>query len=111
MQTLIHVFCKRGPSLRDKIAKDDRRLSKFKMYVDRQKSPERSRGWAKVKSEAHDRDGAINIEWDGDASVLVCRVVTRGGDPAAIVGDFTHYLLAYHTGRIRSVYLVPKSGS
>ena len=92
------------------MAKDENRLAKFDLYVDSQKNPTRSRGWTKVKSSDRSRDGAINVEWDGDAAVLVCRVVTRGGDPAPIVGDFVKYLLSHHFARIRMLTLVPEAG-
>jgi hypothetical protein len=110
MQTVIHIFCKAGPSLRDRIAKDDRRLSKFELHVESQKNPTRARGWTKLKSLGA-KDGAINVDWDSDAKVLVCRVVTRGsGDPAPIVGDFVSYLLSHHFARFRMLTLVPEAG-
>ena len=109
MQTVIHVFCKAGVSLRDKIAKDDARLDKRGLYVESQKTIARSQGWSKIKSHEGSH-GAINIEWDGDTCCLVCRVVTRGGDPAAIVGDFVDYLLSRHFARIRMLTLVPAAG-
>lgn len=110
MQTLIHVFCKQGTSLREQISKDDRGLSRYDLYVERSKKPERSRGWAKIKSLGQRRSGAINVEWDADASVMVCRVVTRGGDPALIVGDFLGFLLASYGKRIRSIHIIPEAG-
>jgi hypothetical protein len=110
MQTVIHLFCKAGQSLRDRVGKDEHRLAKFGLYVESQKSLTRRGGWTKVKSHDRSRDGAINVEWDGDARVMVCRVVTRGGDPASIVGDFVDYLLSYHFSRIRMLTLVPEAG-
>ncbi|MEO5816471.1 MAG: hypothetical protein ABIT20_14455 [Gemmatimonadaceae bacterium] len=110
MQTLIHVFCQAGPSLRDKIAKDERRLKKFELYVESQKTQARARGWTKVKSLGA-KNGAINLDWDRDAMVLVCRVVTRGsGDPAPIVGDLVSYLLSHHFARFRMLTIVPEAG-
>jgi hypothetical protein len=109
MQTIIHAYCRSGSSLRDKIAKDGTRLSKFSLDVVSQKSPTRSRGWSKLKS-LDGKDGAINVEWDQDARVLICRVVTRGGNPAPIIADFVEYLMSRHFGRIRTLILVPAAG-
>ena len=109
MQTVIHVYCHPGRSLRDRIAKDGRRLEKFELSVHSQLNPARRDGWAKLKS-ADDAHGAINMEWDRDALVLVCRVVTRGGDPAPIIGRFTSYLVTHHFARIRAMTLVPRTG-
>ena len=108
MQTVIHVFCSAGRSLRDRVAKDDRRLKKFGLYVESQLNPTRRDGWSKIKS-LDDAHGAINVEWDRDAVVLVCRVITRGGDPGPIICRFVDYLLSHHFGRIHTLTLVPKT--
>ncbi len=112
MQVLVQVVCtpskgSRG-SLRDAIAKD-RQLAKSNLQVSEQKRPGRAHGWAKVHSTLPDRHGAINIEWDADTSVLVCRVVTRGkGQPNLIIGDFVDYLLRRHRRRIQAVNIIPR---
>jgi hypothetical protein len=109
MQTVIHVYCSAGRSLRDRVAKDDRHLKKFDLYVESQLNPARRDGWAKIKT-LDDAHGAINVEWDQDALVLVCRVITRGGDPAPIIGRFVGYLLSHHFARIRAMTVVPRTG-
>jgi hypothetical protein len=107
MQTLIDVHCSRGPSLREKIAKDAK-LDKFSLYVVNEQKPGRSPGWLKIHSNLPDRRGAINIQWD-PVGVLRCRIVNRGpGRPDAITGDFIAYLLARHRKRLRAVNVVPR---
>ena len=93
MQTVIHVHCSQGASLREKIAKDGR-LDDFRLYVVKEQKQGRSPGWLKIRSTESDRRGAINVQWDA-SGVLLCRIVNRGaGKPNSIVGDFIDYLLA-----------------
>jgi hypothetical protein len=108
MQTLIHVSCKKGKSIRDLIAKDGRRLTDFDLTVSEQKRSTRARGWTKIHGTIPDRQGAINIVWDNDAHMLICRVVNRGaGRPAPIVGSFVEYLLQRFSRRIRVISVLP----
>lgn len=94
MQILVQVVCSKGPSLREAIV-TDRKLDSFNLTVTEQKRQGRPHGWAKIHSSSPDRNGALNLEWDGDTSILVCRVVTRGpGRPNLIIGDFV-VLLEY----------------
>jgi hypothetical protein len=72
-QTLVQVVCSRGKSLRDSIVNDPR-LSKSGFSVQKKQKPGRPHGWAKVRSTHRDRQGALNIEWDADTSILVCRI-------------------------------------
>ena len=108
MQTLIHVYCRRGDSLRRRIATDDR-LADHHLEVVVQQIAGRKPGWLKLHSTEPDRPGALNIEWDGDTAVLTCRVVTRNRNrPDLIVGDFLEYLLACQWGRIEQVTVAPR---
>jgi hypothetical protein len=108
VQTLVHVYCTRGPSLREKIA-DDRRLGEFSLVVQKEHQPGRSPGWMKLHSTERGRHGAVNVEWDGATHVLQCRVVTRGGGrPEMILGDLIEYLLSRHRRRIEFVAVVPR---
>src|SRR5688572_19955481 len=92
VQTLVQVICSRGSSLRDSIVNDPR-LSKYGLVISKKHQPGRQHGWAKVHSVEPDRRGALNIEWDGDTNILLCRVVNRGaGRPNLILGDFVDYL-------------------
>lgn len=106
METVIHVHCSRGQSLREKIAKDSQ-LDEYLLHVVKEQKPGRSPGWLKIRSTKSDRRGAINLQWDS-SGVLRCRVVNRGaGKPNSIAGDFLDYLLARHRKRLRIVVVVP----
>ena len=108
MQTLIHVSCKKGKSIRDLVAKDGLRLSEYGFTVSEQKRSTRSSGWTKIHGTIAGLQGAINIEWDGDAHLLTCRIVNRGaGRPAPIVGAFVEYLLHRYSRRIRVLNILP----
>ena len=107
MQLLVQVVCTPGKSLRESIAKHPK-ISQHGLVVSQQKNPERSNGWMKLHSTRPDRDGAINVQWDSNASILVARVVTRGkGDPSLIAGDFVAFLLRRFKRRVHSINLVP----
>lgn len=111
MQTLVQVYCTRGPSLRVKIG-SDRRLEECHLVVMKEHQPGRSPGWMKLRSIHKDVHGAINVEWDAATHVLHCRVVTRaGGRPERIVADLVEYLLSRHRRRIEFIALVPRRAS
>jgi hypothetical protein len=108
MQTLIQVVCTKGPSLREAITKHGK-IGDFGLQVSVQKRQGRSRGWAKVHSTHPDRRGALNLEWDADTSILLCRVVNRGkGRPNLIVGDFVDYLLTRFRRRVEAINVIPR---
>ncbi len=105
MQTLVQAICKKGPSLRDAIVRDPRIEDRgFVVSVVKQRG--RTKGWAKLHSMFDDRRGAVNVEWDADASVLLCRVVTRGGHtPHLVVGDLVDYLIRKFKRRIVAIHV------
>lgn len=108
MQTLVQVICTKGISLRDKISKHTQ-LDEANLKVSEIKRRGRNEGWTKVHSKLPDRDGAINIEWDANTSILVCRVVTRGkGQPNLIIGDFVGFLLRNFKKRIEAINIIPR---
>jgi hypothetical protein len=107
MQTILHVSCSGVGSLRDQIATDQSHLAAFGLRLTSYKRG-RAHGWAKLHSTLEDRAGAINIRWDGTAGLLICRVVTRGGDPAQVTGDLTAYLVSRHRKRIQALTIVPE---
>ena len=107
MQTLIHVVCTPGMSLRDRIGRDAKRLAAFGLQVSEQKRMSRSHGWSKLHSVRPERDGAINVHWDRAATALVCRIVTRTGDPGPITGDLVGYLMTRFRNRIEALTIVP----
>lgn len=109
MQTVVQVVCKKGGSLRDAIAKDNR-IDQYDLTILREKKPGRRPGWTKVRSTAEGRRGSLNIQWSGSTGVLTCRVVNRGsGKPSLVIGDFIEYLLDRHRRRIRTINLFPAS--
>jgi len=109
MQTLVQVICSKGQtSLRDSIVSDSR-LSKHELVVEKQHKPGRKHGWAKIKGTLPGRRGALNIEWDANTRILLCRVVNRGaGRPNLIIGDFVDYLFARFRRKIEAVNIIPR---
>lgn len=108
MQTLVQVICTPGPSVRDAIA-DDAKLAAHGLEVLLERKAGRSPGWTKLRSRAWGRKGTINIQWNGAAKVLSCRVVNKGsGKPNRIIGDFVDYLLQRHRRRITLITVLPR---
>jgi len=106
MQLLVQVYCRGTGSLRNRMA-GDRQLEKYRLWVEKEQTPGRKPGWMKLQSTGRVRRGAINVEWDADAKLLTCRVITRVGRPAGIVGDLVSYLLARHHRRIKAILVLP----
>ena len=106
MQTLIQVICSRGPSLRDRISKDAR-IEKFDLVVSETRRMDRRGGWTKIHGLADDGYGAVNVQWIPSSSMLLCRVVTRGGDPGWITGRFLWYLVSRFRGRVQTIHVIP----
>ena len=105
MQTVIHVACSKDSSLRTAIEKDAK-LEEYGLRIDRSKQPGRNPGWAKLRGISKERQGVVNIEWDSDSSVLVCRVINKAaGRPGLLVGDLINYLLDRHSKRIKHLLL------
>ena len=108
MQTVIQVITTGSGSLREKIMTDPQ-LQRFDLIPTEHQRPGRPHGWAKIHSTSPDRYGALNLEWDGDTSLLLCRVVTRGaGRPNLIIGDFVDYLLRRYSRRIEAINIIPR---
>lgn len=107
MQTLIHVVCTPGVSLRDRMGRDRKRLAAFGLQLSEQKRMSRRHGWSKLHGTKPEHGGAINVHWDRAATALVCRVVTRTGDPGPITGDFVGYLMTRFRERIQTLTIVP----
>ena len=107
MQTVIQIACTSGPSLRDIVVRDERRLAKFNLIVSEKKRQTRHRGWAKLHGTAQDANGAINVQWIASSQVLLCRVVTHKLNPGPLSGDLMRYLLSTHRRRVQSIHIVP----
>jgi len=106
MQTVLCVSCGGSGSLRDKIGDDAKHLAEFGLVVVEERRKGRAPGWSKIKSTRPDRHGAINVRWQAAANLLLCRIVTRGGDPALLAGDLTAYLLNRYRKRIQVMTVV-----
>ena len=104
MQTIIQVISKGTTSLRDRIVNDSK-LEEFELYVVTKKKQGRSHGWAKLHM--YHGDGAINIQWHGASRTLICRVVTRGGEPHSISSAFIDFLLARMRRQIAFIHVLP----
>ncbi len=108
MQVLVQVVCSKGRSLRDAIGTHPK-LDRHHLKVTEHQRPGRPHGWSKVRSTSADRHGAINLEWDADTCLLLCRVITRGkGRPNLIIGDFVEFLLRRFKSRIQTINIVPR---
>ena len=83
---------------------------KFRMalVVPKKQKTGRQNGWAKIRSTRAHHWGALNVEWDCDTRILLCRVINRReGSPELTLGDFVAYLLRYYRGRITLINIVP----
>lgn len=107
MQTLIHVICRGGTSLRDAIVRDAK-IEEYHLVVSETKRMDRSHGWSKIHSTLDRGYGAVNVQWVPASSLLLCRVVTRGRDPGPITGQFTGYLVSRFRKRIQAVHIAPE---
>jgi hypothetical protein len=105
MQIRLHVICKPGQSLRTRIAQDHRRLERFGLQVSEVKAIGRKHGWSKIHGQGV--NGAINIDWDGDALTLVGRIVYKS-KPGDILGRFVDYLWSCHRKRIKTIVIDPE---
>jgi hypothetical protein len=91
--------------MRDAVA-DDSKLEEYNLRIVKEKKAGRKPGWTKVKSSMSDRQGTVNIQWNANARVLMCRVINRGaGKPSLLVGDFVDYLLARHNKRVGHIMI------
>jgi hypothetical protein len=106
MQTLIQVICTRGPSLRDAISRDPR-IEKFGLVVSETRRMDRPEGWTKIHASSDDVYGAVNVQWVPSSTTLLCRIVTRGGDPGPITGRFIGYLVSRFRRRIEAIHVIP----
>lgn len=108
MQILVQVICSRGLSLRDAV-RTHPKLSAYDLQVIEHQKPGRPHGWSKVHSTSSRVHGAINLEWDADTAILLCRVVTKGkGRPNLIIGDFVDFLIRHFSKRIQAINIVPR---
>jgi hypothetical protein len=108
MQILVQVICSRGRSLRDAV-RTHPKLGAYDLKVIEHQKPGRPHGWSKVHSTSARVHGAINLEWDADTGILLCRVVTKAkGRPNLVIGDFVDFLIHHFSRRIQAINIVPR---
>jgi hypothetical protein len=108
MQTIVQVICTPGRSVRDAIARHPR-IGAHGLVVSAQKNPERPHGWTKLHSSRPGVRGAINVQWNADAGILLARVITRAGNvPGPIVADFVDFLMTRLARRIECINVIPR---
>lgn len=106
MQNIVQVICKKGPSLRDKMANDmakDKNARKFQLDLIQGKNMDRKRGWAVYKSRRDDH-GSLKCEWHAPSTTLICRFVTKKRNRAPFfIGDLVSYILCKHHKRVLAI--------
>lgn len=104
MQTVIQVISSRSESLRDRIVNDPG-LGRCQLSLVQEKKKGRNRGWAKITG-SRNAQGALNLEWQPSARILLGRIVTRGGScPALLAACYVHYLLSRYRDEIVSIQI------
>lgn len=104
MQTVIQVISNQSDSLRDRIV-NDAALKQYHLSVAQEKKKGRNRGWAKILGNK-DAQGALNIEWQPSARILLGRIVNRGGGcPALLAARYVYYLLQRYRDEIVSIQI------
>jgi len=101
MQTIIQVLPKRTGSLREQIIKDAR-LENFDLFVTKEKTMDRSKGWSEIK--LGKGPGVLKIEWHAPSQTLICRIETKNDPPYVICGAFISFLLAHYSSQIASMH-------
>ena len=102
MQVSMQAFGRRGDSLRRRITDDLYTRPHDVLYVEEFKNPERSPGWAKILGQG--LSGALNLEWDASARMLLVRAIAKKGNkPYELLGVFLAYLFERHGKSIASI--------
>ena len=103
MQVQLQAFARKKTSLRKAITEDLKSVGHEVLRIKEMRNPERTPGWAKISGGA-DVPGALNIEWDASAHMLLGRVITRSGNtPHKLLGIFLDYLIERHGKQISSI--------
>ena len=106
-QMVIQVLTTRSRSLRDTITRDQK-LRDYRLKVAQHKKGTRNPGWSKLRS-TEGAHGAINMRWEANLRMLLCRVITKaGGTPGFITSDFVYYLLARYRRKIQAISIIPQ---
>ncbi len=102
MQIQLQAFGKKGGSLHRAITNDLTKRGHDVLSVAKKVDLDRKPGWAKIIGRG--LDGALNIEWDASAHMLLARAITRAGNkPHELLAVFLEYLIQRHGKRIASI--------
>jgi hypothetical protein len=102
MQIQLQAFSRKKESLRKAVMDDLVNREHEVLVVKQVQNPERKPGWSKVCGKG--MPGALNIEWDASAHMLLVRAITRGGNtPRKLLGVFLDYLIERHGRKIASI--------
>lgn len=102
MQIQLQAFSRKTASLRKAITHDLSRRAHAELTVKEVLNRDRKPGWAKISGKSF--PGALNIEWDSNARMLVVRAIARGGNtPHKLLGVFLDYLIQRHGKKIASI--------
>lgn len=97
MQVLMGIFCEEAKTLRKALGGDTRRLAEYGLEVIEEQGKDRIPGRKTLRSIWPDREGQVNVKWQGSDHLLMCRVIAEGdADPSRLAGDLTAYLLRRH---------------
>ena len=102
MQIQLQAFGRRKDSLRTAITTDLVAHDHDVLLVKEHKNRDRKPGWAKISGRG--LPGALNVEWDASAQMLLVRAITRRGNtPHKLLGVFLDYLIEKHGKKIASI--------
>lgn len=102
MQIQLQAFGRKSVSLRKAITDDLKKHEHDELRIEEMRNPDRNPGWSKISVAGV--PGALNIEWDASAHMLLARAITRSGNtPHKLLGIFLDYLIERHGKQITSI--------
>jgi hypothetical protein len=102
MQIQLQAFTRKKSSLRKAITDDLTVHGHDVLAIEKKVDLDRKPGWSKISGKG--LPGALNIEWDASAHMLLARAITRGGNtPHRLLGAFLEYLIEQHGKGISSI--------
>ena len=102
MQIQLQAFGRKSISLRKAITDDLNKYEHEMLRIEEMRNPDRNPGWAKISGIGV--PGALNIEWDASAHMLLARAITRKvNTPHKLLGVFLDYLIERHGKQITSI--------
>lgn len=102
MQIQLQAFSRKTESLRKAITDDLAKRGHEVLILEEFLNLKRKPGWSKISGRGF--PGAINIEWDASAHMLLARAIARKGNmPHKLLGAFLEYLVERHGKKIASI--------